>query len=192
MWTAAPAPIRHEGARYTCAHGMGYSRFEHVSHGIALELTLLVPLEDPIKICRLRMRNDSPRRRSISVTAYVEWVLGPSRTAARRTSSPSWMTAGALFARNPWNQPFPGVAFADLRGAQTELTCDRDEFLGSARNARRAGGAGDRRAALGTRRRGARSLRSAARAHRARAFVEPPKSCSCWARRRMTTQRAPC
>ena len=50
--------------------------------------------------------------------------------AARRTSSPSWMRSGALFARNPWNQPFPGVAFADLRGAQTEFTCDRREFLG--------------------------------------------------------------
>ena len=36
-----------------CAHGMGYSRFEHLSHGIALELTMLVPLDDPIKICRL-------------------------------------------------------------------------------------------------------------------------------------------
>ena len=40
------------------------------------------------------------------------------------------MSSGALFARNPWNQPFPGVAFADLRGAQTEFTCDRREFLG--------------------------------------------------------------
>ena len=40
------------------------------------------------------------------------------------------MRSGALFARNPWNQPFPGVAFADLRGAQTEFTCDRHEFLG--------------------------------------------------------------
>ncbi|HEU5135696.1 MAG TPA: glucoamylase family protein [Steroidobacteraceae bacterium] len=131
LWTPAPAPIRHEDAQYSCAHGMGYSRFEHLSHGIALELTMLVPLEGAIKICRLKVRNESQRRRSLSVTAYVEWVLGASRVA----SAPHILTeqdarTGALFARNPWNHAFPGVAFADLRGAQTEFTCDRGEFLG--------------------------------------------------------------
>ncbi|HEU4779381.1 MAG TPA: glucoamylase family protein [Steroidobacteraceae bacterium] len=131
LWTAAPAPIRHENAQYSCSHGMGYTRFEHLSHGISLELTMLVPLEDPIKIYRLRVRNESPRRRSISVTAYVEWVLGPSRVAG----APLILTehdavTGAVFARNPWNHPFLGVAFADLCGAQTEFTGDRGEFLG--------------------------------------------------------------
>ena len=122
---------------------MGYSRFEHLSHGIALELTMLVPLEDPIKICRLRVRNDSPRRRSISITAYVEWVLGPSRTAgAPHVFTEQDAGTGALFARNPWNTEFPGVAFADLRGAQTEFTCDRGEFLGRHGTLDAPGGAG--------------------------------------------------
>jgi cyclic beta-1,2-glucan synthetase len=131
LWTPAPAPIRHENAQYSCAHGMGYTRFEQASHGIVLELTLLVPLEGTIKICRLKVRNDSPRRRSISVTAYAEWVLGPSRVAgAPHIVTEQDATTGALFARNAWNHPFPGVAFADLSGAQTEFTCDRGEFLG--------------------------------------------------------------
>ena len=42
-----PAPIRLEDAHYSCAHGIGYSRFEQRSHGISLELTMFVPLEDP-------------------------------------------------------------------------------------------------------------------------------------------------
>jgi cyclic beta-1,2-glucan synthetase len=130
LWTASPSPIRHDNARYTCAHGLGYTRFEHVSHGIGLELTLFVPLEDPVKICRLRVRNESPRRRSLSVSAYVEWVLGPTRTATAPHVLTELDAGGAIFARNPWNQAFPGVAFADLRGAQTEFTCDRVEFLG--------------------------------------------------------------
>ena len=77
-----------------------------------------------------RVRNDSPRRRSISVTRMSSGCWARRAPAARRTSSRSWTRSGALFARNPWNQPFPGVAFADLRGAQTEFTCDRREFLG--------------------------------------------------------------
>ncbi|MFZ0210807.1 MAG: glycosyl transferase, partial [Roseiarcus sp.] len=38
---------------------------------------------------------------------------------------------GAIFARNPWNASFGSrIAFADMRGAQTELTGDRREFIG--------------------------------------------------------------
>jgi cyclic beta-1,2-glucan synthetase len=131
LWTPTPAPMRHENAQYSCAHGFGYSRFEQRSHGVSLELTLSVAGEDPVKICRLRVRNESGRVRSLSVTTYLEWVLGPARV----TSAPFVITerdteTGALLARNAWNHAFPGVAFLDLGGRQAEWTCDRREFLG--------------------------------------------------------------
>ena len=113
-------------------HGWGYSRFEHAAHGIAADLLQYVPLDDPIKISRLTLRNTSGRTRRLSVTAYVEWVLGPSRTA----SAPFVATeidpdTGAMFARNPWNAAFGSrVAFADLAGRQTDWTGDRREFIG--------------------------------------------------------------
>jgi cyclic beta-1,2-glucan synthetase len=131
LWTPTPAPIRHEQAEYRAAHGHGYSRFEQRSHGTSLTLTMFVPLSDPVKVCRLTVRNDSPRRRSLSVTGYAEWVLGPSRAAgAPHVLTFEDASTRALLARNPWNTAFPGVAFADLGGRQTEFTCDRREFLG--------------------------------------------------------------
>ena len=49
-------------------------------------------------------------------------MLGPSRAAgAPHILTEQDAQTGALFARNPWNHAFPGVAFADLRGAQTEF-----------------------------------------------------------------------
>jgi cyclic beta-1,2-glucan synthetase len=132
VWSPTALPIRDEAATYVARHGWGYSRFEHTRHGVAAELLEYVPLTDPIKISRLTLRNVSGRARRLSVTAYVEWVLGASRSAA----APFVTTridpgSGAMFANNPWNPAFgERVAFADLAGRQTSWTGDRREFVG--------------------------------------------------------------
>ena len=132
LWTPTALPIRLEQAPYTARHGRGYSRFEVVAQGIVLELLQYVPLADPLKISRLIIRNISDRPRRLSVTAFAEWVLGPSRGS----SAPTVVTerdaaTGAIFARNPWTMHHGGrVAFADLDGRQTAWTADRSEFIG--------------------------------------------------------------
>ncbi len=132
LWGPTALPIRNEAAPYIARHGQGYSRFEHSAHGIALELLQFVPLEDSVKISRLTLRNASGRTRRLSVTAYVEWVLGPSREAtALSVVTEIDAHSSALFARNRWNMTFGArVAFADLSGRQTTWTGDRREFLG--------------------------------------------------------------
>jgi cyclic beta-1,2-glucan synthetase len=132
LWGPTLLPIREDAWSYQCRHGHGYSRFTHDSHGIALELVQYVPLDDPVKISRLRLTNHSRRARRLTVTAFVEWVLG----AARALTAPHVVTeldeaTGALFARNAWTVDFGGrVAFLDLSGAQTAWTGDRAEVLG--------------------------------------------------------------
>ena len=131
VWTPTPLPIR-ETSPYVIRHGQGYTRFEHQSHGIELELVQFVPPEDPIKISQLVIRNLTDRPRRLTVTAYVEWVLGVLREA----SAPFLWTeidaaSGAMFAHNRWTEEFGGrVAFADLDGKQLSWTADRGEFLG--------------------------------------------------------------
>ncbi|MEP7117186.1 MAG: glucoamylase family protein, partial [Acidobacteriota bacterium] len=132
LWTPTALPIRQPGASYAATHGQGFSRFEHSSHGISLTLLQFVPQDDPVKISRLTIRNDTGRTRLLAVTAYVEWVLGASRSA----SAPFIVTdidpaTGAMLARNHWSADFSSrVAFADLGGRQQSWTGDRTEFLG--------------------------------------------------------------
>ena len=132
VWCPTASPIREEAHTYVARHGRGYSRFEHSAHGFHLELLQFVPLGDPIKVSRLRIRNTSGRARRLSVTAYAEWVLGQSRAAAAPfTITGVDVVTGALFARNAWNPAFGApVAFADLGGRQTSWTGDRREFIG--------------------------------------------------------------
>ncbi len=132
IWGPTVAPTRDTRAAHSARHGQGYSRFEHDSRGIALDLLMYVPLEDPIKIARLKVRNTSARTRRISVTAYVEWVLGTSRAACAPFIVTELDSAtSALFARNPWHTTFGSrIAFMDLGGRQSDWTADRREFLG--------------------------------------------------------------
>ena len=132
LWTPTALPIRVDNASYVIRHGQGYSRFEHLSHGIHSELLQFVSPDDPVKISSLKLHNRSGRTRRLTVAAYVEWVLGASRTV----TAPHLITeqdaeTGALFAYNTWSLEFgQRIAFADLAGRQTGWTANRAEFVG--------------------------------------------------------------
>ena len=132
VWSPTALPIRDPQATYVARHGRGYSRFEHTANGIAADLVQFVPLEGTIKISRLTLRNVSGRARAIEVTAYVEWVLAASRSASLAfVETDLDPVTGAIFARNPWNTAFGSrAAFIDMRGAQTDWTGNRREFIG--------------------------------------------------------------
>ena len=132
LWGPTALPIRNPAGSYVARHGRGYSRFEYEENGIASQLTQFVPTGDPIKISRLVLENRSARARKISVTAYVEWALGASRSASLAfVSTEIDAVTGAVFARNPFHTSFgTRVAFADLDGGGADWTCERRDFLG--------------------------------------------------------------
>jgi len=132
LWSATPLPIRQPAVSYVIHHGFGYSRFEHSSHEIGLDLLQFVPLADPLKISRLKIVNRSNETRQLSITHYLDWVLGNqrSRTASFIVTEIDPKTR-ALLARNPWRTEFQTrTAFMDLFGRQQTCTGDRTEFMG--------------------------------------------------------------
>jgi len=138
-WTPTPSPVREETA-YRTRHGAGYTVFEHNSHGIEQELTVFVPVDekggDPIKLQKLRLKNDSSRPRKLSVTYYVEWTLGENSEASQMHVTTSWDDEiQAVMARN-CDHPEYGVrvAFAALTVPAQSYTGDRTSFLGRNRS----------------------------------------------------------
>ena len=132
VWGPTLLPIREEAWPYVIRHGQGYSRFEHTSHGIALDLLQLVPLRDPIKISRLTSRINRVARGGSRSRPMWSGCSACRGVAPRPSWSPSSMPPPErCFARNAWNGEFADrIAFADLGGRQTSWTGDRLEFLG--------------------------------------------------------------
>ncbi len=131
FWSAAALPARKE-TPYTCRHGFGYSVFEHKENGIASELWVYVAVDASIKFSVLKVRNESGLSRRLSVTSYIELVLGEmhSKTGMHIVTEIDSRT-GALFARNPYNIDFPGrIVFLDVNTELGSFTGDRTEFLG--------------------------------------------------------------
>jgi cyclic beta-1,2-glucan synthetase len=131
FWTPTPLPIRENDA-YLVTHAQGYSQFEHHSHDIAQTLQVFVPLNDTIKISRLKLKNTGSEKRKLSVLSFTEWVLGVQRA----NSAPSVVTeldsvTGAIFARNSYNNEFASrISFSDISELNRGFTCDRKEFIG--------------------------------------------------------------
>jgi len=131
VWSPMPMPCR--GARpYVSRHGFGYSVFEHTEDGIRSEVWVYVALDSSVKFTVLKLRNESGRARRLSVTGYVEWVLGDLRPkTVMHVMTEVDSATGALFARNPYNTDFPGrIAFFDADEGTRSMTGDRTEFLG--------------------------------------------------------------
>ncbi len=134
-WTPTASPIREEEA-YRARHGAGYTVFEHNSNGISQELTVFVPMDpqggQPVKLQRLRLKNDSSRPRTLSLTFYVEWVLGENRETSQMHVVTGWDDEiQALIARNRFHPDHAGrVAFAAFSTSVQSWCGDRTSFLG--------------------------------------------------------------
>ena len=147
LWTPTALPI-HEPTPYKVRHGAGYSVFDHTHQGLASSLRIGVDQNDPVKISVLTLRNDSKARKKLTLTWYLEWVLGVTRELTQYQIRTSFDEATqSMFARNYFDAQFAEtVAFASISERVAYYTADRREFLG--RNGTISSPAGLERAGL--------------------------------------------
>ncbi|MGJ7031083.1 GH36-type glycosyl hydrolase domain-containing protein [Niabella hirudinis] len=130
-WSPTPLPAPGKNA-YITRHGFGYSVYEHIHQGIASELWVYVDKDLPVKYMVLKLHNLTSQNRNLSVTGYVEWVLGDlvhkNKMFVVVDKDPQ---TNVLFARNRYNTAFTEkTAFFDTDASEKTFTCDRSEFIG--------------------------------------------------------------
>ena len=164
---AHPSAIRLSAISTPMARG--YSRFEHSAHGIASDLTQFVPLDAPVKISRLQLHNTSRRTRHLSLTAYVEWVLGRARSSSlllsRRRSIPR---------RARCSPPIPGTAISAHGSPLLTCLASRPTGPATAGNSSAATASLSTPSALGDRNATVQDDRSRARPMRCTAYDDRP------------------
>jgi len=143
---------------YEVIHGRGYTVMRQQSAGLVQEMTTFVPIDEPLKVIRLKLKNDSSTRRSLSLTYYAEWVIGVRREGNAPYIVSEWEDE-VLTARNAYQETFREatafLAFSENGGKErtgsiasmetpraVTYTSDRREFIGR-------GGSMERPAAMG-------------------------------------------
>ncbi|GGC78991.1 cyclic beta 1-2 glucan synthetase [Marinobacter halophilus] len=131
FWSPTPLPARGRSG-YVCRHGFGYSVFEHVEADIASELFTYVAMDAPVKFVVVKLRNQSKRGRSLSLTGFWELVLGEWRHAnLMHIVTEVDLHTGALFARNAYGRECANrMVFAQASERNQSVSGNRTEFIG--------------------------------------------------------------
>lgn len=131
FWSPTPLP-RRGSEPYITRHGFGYSVFEHTERGIYSEVLVYTALDAAVKFVVFKIKNKTGRPRSLSVTGYMEWVLGDLRSkTSMHIITEVDPQSGAIFARNPYNTEFPNrTAFFNTDAKMRTFSGNRLEFLG--------------------------------------------------------------
>jgi cellobiose phosphorylase len=124
---------RTDRGNYRVRHGYGYSVFLHEEAMLEQELTVFIPVSEPVKLWQLKLKNNSSSVKYLTLTYYAEWVLGTHREATNPYILTSYNNEHEyLRAKNIYTFQFQNSnAFLFSSERIIGYTGDRYEFLGS-------------------------------------------------------------
>ena len=75
-WSLNWQPMRRELDFYEGRHGLGYTTITTKAFGVTGEITYFVPRKEPVEIWKVKIKNDTRRKRRFSLYGFVEWLIG--------------------------------------------------------------------------------------------------------------------
>lgn len=137
-WTISWQPVGKDlsQAHYECRHGLSYSKFSCDYQDIHAEQMLFIPVDDPVELWDVRLRNDGAGPRRLSVFSYVEFSFHHIEIDNQNLQMSLYASGSSYqdgiveydFFYEPWTHHFFAGSFTP-----DSYDCVRDTFLGSYR-----------------------------------------------------------
>ena len=138
-WSLSWQPVGKDftKAKYTCRHGLSYSRFQCDYQDIEAEQLIFIPVEDDVELWDVRIKNHRSKPRKLSVFSYLEFSfhhveIDNQNLQMSLYASGSNYKDGIIeydFFYEPWTYHF----FASNFDPES-YDCVRDKFIGNYRN----------------------------------------------------------
>ena len=138
-WTVSWQPVGGDREKYSCRHGLSYSKYICDVGDIHAQQTLFVAVDDPVEIWDLKLRNDSGRPRRISVYSYLEFSFHQV-PMDNQNFQMSLYAAGSRYDRGVIEHDLyyeeDGYQFFTADFEPDGFDCLRDRFIGAYRTER--------------------------------------------------------
>jgi len=145
-WSLGWKPICKKPESYECRHGIGYTIINSLNNEVLSSLTFFVPPKEPLELWVVKLKNESSRKRSLTLFTYLEWRLGAVTDSHREFHKTFIETEylekeWAILARKrlwelasrqgqEWNMDWKYLAFHSSSMEPASFVVSRESFLG--------------------------------------------------------------
>ncbi len=127
-------PLKDCTATHTASFSLdGSAVFTMCKGDLETELAVHVPLEDPVGVYLLTVRNTGKKSRRLRIAPYFQIVLAHSPESAGPLQISHGAGDSALFFKNPRNRFHSGTCFVAMSETVAEFTVRRGSFFGAGR-----------------------------------------------------------
>lgn len=118
---------------YKVTHSFGNTSYECESEDLYQKTTVFVPLDEPVKIISMTIKNNTNESKDISLYYYIKPVLGvASENTAQHIVSKYDDSKNVIYLKNNYVTEYSNkIAFVSSSEKIKSFTCDDDEFLGN-------------------------------------------------------------
>lgn len=137
-WSVSWQPVgkSFDEAKYKCRHGMSYTVYECDYKGIHAEQKLSIPIDDPVELWDVKIKNNSDKERNLSVFSYLEFSFHHIEMDNKNFQMSMYASGSSykdgIIENDLFYEEF-GYQYFTANFEADSFDCLRDNFIGSYR-----------------------------------------------------------
>ncbi|MBR3697748.1 MAG: hypothetical protein IKM97_05790 [Clostridia bacterium] len=98
VWTLN-SNVNPNSSKYIVTHGIGFTKLENEIDNLSQEVKFIVPVKEPIKITKIKLKNNLPISRNFRICYYLKTLLGEDEIKTNGNIL-TWKENNTIFAKN--------------------------------------------------------------------------------------------